>query len=528
MSEFFRQLIVQLSALWQKLSFQQKLITSALIGFTLLGLVGLLVFANVAGGGGGGASGGGQGSTKGMRPLYTNLELEEASQITQQLQKGNYKYRLENNGRDIHVPAKQLYEIRMALAREGLPKRRGIGYELLDKTNLGQTDQLQRINARRALEGELQRTIEDLDEVNTARIHIVIPEHTIFLDQQEDSKATVVLRTVTGRTLSKDQIRGITHLVASSVQGLKPQNISIVDVEGKLLSNPFTGDELAMTSSTNMELKNNMERALEVKTSQMLATVFGHAKSQVKVAADLDFDKVERTIRSFDPESRVIRSENRSEEITKNAPDGDHNRESSTTNYEIDETVERTVQQVGALRRLTVSVVIDGKYDFVNEGKNRKRVFIDRTPDELQKIEDLVKNAVGYDLARGDQIVVASLQFDNSFLDDEQERILREEARANQMLIIKIILAVFVGIVFLLLIRSIAKTVTEAMNPPVPELQELGLELSEEEEVSEERARAQELLEKVEVMTNMTPINTAAIIRQWLTQSAPQGGGKKK
>jgi flagellar M-ring protein FliF len=316
--------------------------------------------------------------------------------------------------------------------------------------------------------------------------------------------------------------------VASSVQGLKPQNISIVDIEGRLLSNPFAGDELAMTSSTNMELKMNVERSLEIKTSQMLATVFGHAKSQVKVAADLDFDKVERTVRSFDPESRVIRSENRSEEVTKNAPDGDHNRESSTTNYEIDETVERTVQQVGALRRLTVSVVIDGRYELVNEGRDgRRRVFIDRTPDELQKIEDLVKNAVGYDLSRGDQIVVASLQFDNSFLDDEQERFLREEARANRMLIIKIVLAVFVGIVFLLLIRSIAKTVTEAMNPPVPELQELGLEITEEEELSEDRARAQELLEKVEVMTNMTPINTAAIIRQWLTQSAPPGAKKK-
>ncbi|MCL2689559.1 MAG: flagellar M-ring protein FliF [Chitinispirillia bacterium] len=525
MSEFFRQLIVQLSAVWQKLSFQQKLVTSALIGFTLLGLVGLLVFANTAGSGGGG--GGSPGSTKGMRPLYTNLELEEASQITQQLQKGNYKYKLENNGRDIHVQAKQLYEIRMALAREGLPRRRGIGYELLDRTNLGQTDQLQRLNARRALEGELQRTIEDLDEVNTARVHIVIPEHTIFLDQQEDSKATVVLRTITGRTLNRDQIRGITHLVASSVQGLKPQNISIVDVDGKLLSNPFQGDELAMTSSTNMELKQNVERSLEIKTSQMLATVFGHAKSQVKVAADLDFDKVERTVESFDPESRVIRSEERSEENTKNAPDGDHNRERSLTNYEIDRTVERTVQQIGALRRLTVSVVIDGRYDVVTEGKTRRRVFIDRTPDELQKIEDLVKNAVGYDLARGDQIVVASLQFDNSFLDDEQERILREEARANQMLIIKIILAVFVGVVFLLLVRSIAKTVSEAMNPELPKLEELGLEISEEEEISEDRARAQELLEKVEVMTNMTPINTAAIIRQWLTQTSTQGSKKK-
>jgi flagellar M-ring protein FliF len=508
---------VQLSALWQKLSFQQKLITSSLVGFTLLGLIGLLFFAHTSGGGGGG--GGGKQTSGGMRALYSDLELEEAAQITDQLNKGGYKYRLENNGRNVLVNPKQLYEVRMALAREGLPRRRGVGNELFDKTNLGMTDFTQKLNARRALEGELQRTIEDLDEVKSARVHIVIPEHTIFLDQQKDAKASVVIRPVLGRELSKDQIRGITHLVASSVDGLKRQNISIVDVEGKLLSSPFADSESAMTSSQNRELQQNVERYLENKANQMLACMFGHSKAMIKIDADLNFDQVEKTIETFDPESRVVRSEERSDENTKNAPDGDHTRERSLTNYEIDRTVQRVVQEVGNVRRLTVSVAVDGRYE-MQEGK---RTFVDRTPEEMQKVEELVKNAVGYDVARGDQIAVASLQFDNEFLRMENDRMLMEDKQAERALIIKLILAVIAGAAFLFLIRSMAKAVTEAMNPPVPALEHLGLEQMVEEEVpSEDQMRASAILDKVELLTNEAPANIAAIIRQWLVEGVAE------
>jgi len=515
MSEFFKQLVIQLTALWNKLSFQQKLITSSLVGLTLLGLLVLLLFASTGGGGGGGKGGKDGSAAGGMKVLYFDLELEEAAQITEQLNKGGYKYKLENNGKNVLVSQKQLYEIRMALAREGLPRRRGVGYELIDKSTLGQTDATQKINFRRALEGELQRTIEDLDEVKSARVHLVIPEHTIFLDQQKPTTASVVIRPILGRELNKDQIRGITHLVSSSVEGLKPQNISIVDIDGKLLSSPFAGDESAMASSQNRELQQNVERYLENKVNQMLSGLFGQSKAMVKIAAELDFDQVESQIEKYDPEGRVIRSEERQDENTKNAPDGDHQRERSLTNYEIDKTVQRVVQEVGNVKRLTVSVAVDGKYE---TGADGKREFVDRTAEELQKIEDLVKNAVGYDLARGDQITVTSLQFDNPFL-GERDRMLAEEAQANRALIIKLIAAVIVGIVFLILIRSIAKAVTEAMNPPVPELEKLGLEeLVEEEEEIEFDQQPSAMLEKVEMLTSQAPVNIAAIIRQWLAE----------
>ena len=518
MSEFFKQLMVQLSALWQKLSFQQKLITASLLAFTLLGLMGLMFFANTSGGG----SGGGKQASGGMRVLYSGLTTEEAAQITDQLNKGNYRYKLENDGRNILVNPKQIYEIRMALAREGLPRRGGVGYEIFDKTSLGMTDQVQRLNRQRALEGELQRTIEGLDEVKSARVHIVIPEHTIFLDQQRDSKATVVIWPEIGRELSKDQIRGITHLVASSVDGLKRQNITINNADGRLLSSPFNEDEGALASSQNKELQQNVERHLARKADQMLERMLGHGKAIITIAADLDFNKVEKTIETFDPESRVIRSEQRSDQNTKNAPDGDHTREESVTNYEIDRTMQRVEQEVGNIRRLTVSVVVDGLYE---KGSDGKRTFIERSANDITKIEELVKTAVGYDLARGDAITVASFQFDNEPMrmfqaqEDEQRR------QAMIELYIKLALALIAGIAFLLLIRSIAKAITEAMNPPPPALEELGLEqLVEEETPSEDQMRASAILEKVELLTNEAPVNIAAIIRQWLMEGVTEKG----
>jgi flagellar M-ring protein FliF len=511
-AEFFRQVIVQLSALWQKLSFQQKLITASLVTITLVGLLGLLFFAH-SGGGGGGKGGGAAG---GMRALYTDLDIETAAQITEQLNKGGYKYKLENGGRNVLVNQKQLYEIRLALAREGMPRPRGVGNEIFDRVNVMMTDAREKQNVRRALEGELQRTIEDMDEVKQARVHLVLPEGSVFLPQQREAKASVSIRFMPGRELSREQVRAITNLVASSVDGLRPQNISVVDlVSGELKSRPQE-DESVVISDNNRELQQNVERYLVKKANEILADVLGYSKSTVKITADLDFNQVEKTIETFDPESRVMRSEVSMEENTKNAPDGDRTREEATRNYEIDKTVQRVVQERGYVRRLTISVAVDGKYE---KGADGKTAFVERSPADMQKIEELVKNAVGYDLARGDQIFVTPIQFDNEALRLEQERLAMEDKQAERALYIKLILAAVIGIVVLLLIRSIAKAVTVAMNPPPPVLEQLGLEdLVEEEELSEADNRASAILEKVELLTAQSPVNIAAIIKQWLVE----------
>jgi len=513
-AEFFRQVIVQLSALWQKLSLQQKLITASLVGITLVGLIGLLFFAHSSGGGKGSVSSGG------MRLLYSDLSIEEVTQITDLLKKGGYNYKLENDGRNVLVNQKQLYEVRMALAREGgLPNRRGIGNELILKTSLGTTESQQEQQKRIALEGELQRTIEDMDEVRAARIHLVTPKPSIFVldkDDRQEAKASVTIRFKPGRDMSKEQIRGITYLVSSSVEGLKPQHVSVIDaVTGEPKTNPFE-DEGTAVSTQNREIQQNVERSLVRKAHEILADILGYSKSTVKITADLDFNQVEKTIETFDAENPVKRSETTEEESVKNAPDGDRNKERVLTNYEISKVVQRVVQERGGIRKMTVAVAVDGKYE---TGADGKRTFTERSPADMQKIEELVKKAVGYDLARGDEITVASIQFDNELMEEERMRLSREEKEARLALYIKLALAVIAGVAFLLLIRSIAKAVTEAMNPPVPILEQLGLEdLVEEEEPSEADKKASEILAKVELLTSQAPVNIAAIIKQWLVE----------
>lgn len=505
MSEFFKQLITQLSAIWQKLSIQQKIVTTALIALTLLGMTGLIMWSQ-------------KNMTKdnGFKVLYSNLEIEESAAITEALQKGGYKYKLENDGRSVSVEQKQLYEIRMALAREGLPRKSGIGYELFDKTNLGMTDYVMKMNSKRALEGELQRTIEGLAEVKSVRVHIVVPEPTIFLDNQKEAKASVVIKCIAGKELNKEKIRGIAHLVSSSVDGLKPEQISIVDYSGRLLSDPFGADESALAGSRNMELQQNAEKYLESKANQLLGNVLGPSKAFVKIACDLDFDRVEKTLEQYDPESRVVRSEERIDENKKNAPDGDNQKERSLTNYEIDKTVQHVIAETGNVRRLTISVAVDGRYE---KGSDGKMSFVARSPEEIQNIEDIVKNTVGYDLARGDQITVSSVKFDNEFLMQEQAEMRNRERWEFWMTIAKYVLGFAVAVLFLVFLKSLAKTVAESMNPPVPAIEHLGLEEPVVEEVPEEVRRSSEILERVEMLTREEPVNIAMIIKQWLAEA---------
>jgi flagellar M-ring protein FliF len=519
MAEFFKQLIAQITAIWQRLTIQQKIITASLIGFTFLGLISLMIWAQATP----------KGSMSGYRTLYSDLDMEEAAAITEQLQKSNIKYKIEGEGRTILVENKKMYETRMLLARKGLPRSHGVGYEIFDKTSLGMTDFVQKVNLRRALEGELKRTIEGLEEVKAARVHIVIPEPTIFTDKEQPAKASVVVRTVPGRDLSKEQIRGIGFLVSSSVEGLKPENISILDFEGKLMSSQFAGDDGALQSSQNVELQHNVERYLEGKARQILDGVLGPGKSNVRVTVDMDFDRAEKTVEKYDPESRVIRSEERDDENVKNAPTGDAQKEKTLTNYEIDKTIEHVVGEVGNIKRLSVSVAVDGKYEVLDKtGKSsEKPAWVARTPQELQTIEDMVKNALGYDLARGDQISVISMQFDNEFIRSERSDLQTSDAWERRMTIVKYAAIFVIAIVFILFLRYLARTVAEAMNPPPPKLEPLGVVEEIHEEVPENVQKTSAMLERVEILTREEPVNIALIIRQWLAESSP-GSGRKK
>src|SRR3989454_5421082 len=243
------------------------------------------------------------------RPLFTNLAERDASAIVEALRAEKVPFRLEDGGRAILVPAERLYELRLALASHGLPGGGGVGFELFDRQTLGQTDFLQRLNYQRALQGELGRTIGQLGGVEAARVHLALPERSLFVAEDRRPSASVVVKLVQGRTLSAAQIDGIVHLVAASVEGLQPEAVTVVDEAGRILTSDRRGAEAAGTSNAPLEIQQAVERGAEERIESMLGAVVGRDKVVARVAASLDFSRVERTEETYDPDRTAIRTQ---------------------------------------------------------------------------------------------------------------------------------------------------------------------------------------------------------------------------
>jgi flagellar M-ring protein FliF len=353
--------------------------------------------------------------------LYSNLESAEAGEIVNYLSTNNVPYEISDNGGSIDVPSDQVYKLRLALASQGIPKAGTMGYSIFDQNNLGMTDFLQNLNFRRALEGELTRTIMQLSEVQAARVHIVIPKERLFKEDKKEPTASVVLKLRNRAGLAKAQLAGISHLVAASVEGLSPQNISIIDYDGNLLSGGRDKDQLAGLSTSQLEVRQNVESYLQDKAQSMLDGVLGSGKALVRVTADLNFQQLERTSEQFDPDKPSIRSEERttnsSSNSDKTADTGENKQEENSqtvvTNYELNKTVEHIVNAVGTISRLSIAVTVDGSYQTPKEGAEAgEKVYQPRSQEELDRLAGIVKNAVGFDTQRNDQIEIINVPFD--------------------------------------------------------------------------------------------------------------------
>lgn len=506
MGDFFKQLIAQLSSIWQKLSVQQRVIIASLIGFMFISLIGLVLWSSSGVGGG-----------DKMKRMFTNVSAEDLAEITAQLSTSGYKYEIRENGTSLFVEADKFYEAKMALAAEGLPGDNVVGNELWDKTEFGATDLAQNIKKRRALEGELTRTIRSIKQIKDARVHLVFSKKSLFLEDAQKAKASIKLAVKGNYRLTKAQIRGIAFLVASSVESLDASDVSIIDQTGKLLSSSYKDDETALMSSRNMELEANIEKNITRKVDYMLTPILREGDFNVTVDVDLDFDQIEQSLEKFDPESKVVRSEERNEAGVKNAPDGDQENESMVSNYEINKTVEHIIKEIGNIERLSVSVAVNGVTETAEDGKETYR---DRTPEEITKLENLIKKAVGFDVARGDQISVVSMKFSNEHLKEiemeEQKQDTEDSLKqwGNFALIILVIAFAF------FILWKMGRSMSDAMNPPLPEV-ELPSSIEDDEiiaEIPENVARSNELLEKVEIMAENDPNNVAKIIRDWLNE----------
>jgi len=362
--------------------------------------------------------------------LYSDIDEAEAGEVINYLNDNKIPYRLTGNGRTVEIPSSDVYKTRISLAAEGIPRSGSIGYSIFDQNNLGMTDFLQNLNFRRALEGELTRTITQLSEVQAARVHIVMPKERLFREDKKEATASVVLKLAGNSGLSKRQVSGVAHLVAASVEGLKPANIAILDYDGNLLSSGQEDDPVAGLSGSQMEVRKNVEQYLEDKAQSMLDGVLGAGKSVVRVTAELDFQQLERTSENYDPNTPSIRSEERTKTTNSNSDKqveaseslAEENSEITITNYELNKTVEHMINAVGGIKRLSMAVMVDGTYHEVeNEAGVLQGVYQPRPQEELDRLAAIVRTAIGFDVERNDQLEVVNMPFDRRNLEADRD-----------------------------------------------------------------------------------------------------------
>ncbi len=486
----------QLTKAAQRLSIGQKLAMGAVCLLVLLSIIFALHWAK----------------RPDFAPLYTNLSPQDAAQMVDKLRSAKIPYRLAAGGTTIMVPSKDVYQTRISLASEGLPQASTVGFEIFDKTNLGTTDFVQKINYHRALEGELTRTIEQLAAVQSARVHLVIPNPSLFAQEQREATASVVLNLAGGGRLNQNQVKGITHLVASSVEGLKPENVTILDSWGNILSGGDGEENSLFTLTSNqLDLQKNVESYLSHKALAMLEKAVGVGNAIVKVNVELDFKNIEKTVESYDPESSVIRSEERNEQTS--ASQGGKS-ESSITNYEISKTVEHIVDKTGNIEKLWASVLINGTY-ISKKGKKGKeiKVYQPRSEEEIGRLTEIVKKAIGFDPARGDQIEVANIQFGTSpqpaQVNLKPSPLARMGSGMGRKVLIGIILVV--ALFFLKLALKQLGEIASSLQP-TPSAPTMGGGEEGEKEVRYDP--------KAEIikMANEKPDQLASLVRSWLTK----------
>jgi len=370
------------------------------------------------------------------RILLADAAPEEVQAVVAQLKKANIPCRVSGSGTTVQVVAERLDQARMEVASSGLT-RGGTGFELFDRRDFGMTSFQERINYRRALEGELARTIRSLVEVRSARVHLVVPRRALFRQEHVDPSASVVVNLKPGRQLQKRQLSGIRQLVASAVEGLEPRRVTVLDGHGAILARAQENPD-EQIANDRAEYQHQLERMLEARIISLLEPVVGLGKVVAQVNADVELQRVVETAESYDPDGTAIRSEQISQEVQGNPGDraqgvpgsrsnlpgsGDNKpgttpavaqrleRNTKTVNYEVSKKVRQVEHGAISLKRISAAVVVDGTYQREGEGEQAKTVYQPRPTAEMTRLRELVKKAIGFDPARGDQVEVSNLAF---------------------------------------------------------------------------------------------------------------------
>jgi len=513
-----------------------------------------------------------------FRPLYSSLAPEDAAAVLAKVREGGTEFRLSDNGSVILVPSARVAELRLQMAGAGLPKSGRIGFELFDKSSFGASDFAEQVNYHRALEGELERSVMSLAEVEQARVHITFPKDSLFLDARQPAKASVLVKLRPGAQLAPQSVAAICQLVASAVDGLAPEAVSVVDTRGNLLNRarkPASPDD-PQPSEESLEYKQRLEHDLVSKINQTLEPLLGANKFRASASIDCDFSSSEQSEESFDPAKSVMVSSQKTEDMSAGAstagipgtasslprpaprPAGGGNtvsRRTENISYQSSHTVRHVREPEGTVKRMWVSLLVDSDVRYEGAGPKARRVVEAPSADKLKAIHDLVAGVIGLDAERGDQLVVETLPFEST-LNPEQlpppqppppPPTLREQFLKNRLFVIGVGVgaALLLALLFVVLrigARKPARPAAELPGelPPAPTPGELEAQIEKRlaEQAAQRQRQEQEALNalKLPAITKKTEVLTkhiseqakkdaasmAHVLRAWMSESGEE------
>lgn len=530
-----RDVVSQFQTFFQSLTVAKKAILFSVLAVVLVGMVSLIYVAN----------------RESWVPLYSGISNEDAAIIKEKLDKSQIPVLVGPGGRSILVPTEMADDARLLLAKERVILGGGLGFIdlFVGETSIGETEFQQQVKFRIALEGELSRLISKLDNIRSAKVTLALPKKSVFLQEEEKATASVMIENASGDTVSRAQVKTITHLVANSVENLSKNNVVVVDNTGRLLSKGLGDDDTGGNFSDHFNFRRQLERALETKVLTLLEPVVGVGRVKARVAAELSFDRTTTKEEIFDPENTVVRSEQTSQEnstgtrsipvgipgVTSNLPEtragasevanvSQLSRTNETRNFET--SVKRVVTEpaVGTLKRLSISVLIDGKYKPIRDpdsGQIITRQYEEWSTAEKQAIEKLIRAAVGFNEKRGDVIEVINLRFRKAQEEDISAEL--EKTARNRQFFLDILRFTFLGVGLLALIMFVVRPMVQRLSAKPEDLDLLmGLpatigELEGEElEIPTEREVGIPPRDKIMDMARTDPLATASLIRAWL------------
>lgn len=482
-------------------------------------------------------------------PLFSQLSEKDASEVVDGLQRANIVFKIDEKSGTVLVDASKAQEARIRLASSGIPASAASGFEVLDKENVfGASQLVERARYVKALEGELERTISSIGSIKSARVHLALPKQTSFLKDKREPSASVFIDIQGRYRLESEQVEAITHLVASSIQGLSAQNVTVIDQNGKLLSS--SGDDSFSVASKQLEYTHKLESMYAQRIHDLLVPMIGYDRVKAEVTANVDFVSWEETSENYDPDKKVIRSERTSEtermlngaakgipgalsnqpppkaqdtpmtnpkdkkpSVTEAKPLAENISKQATINYEIDRKIKHQLNSPGKLLRLSVAVIVDDKVTYGKDGKANKKPL---TPEEMEKIEKLIKDAIGFDKERGDKVTVVNSAFAQAepIAPLPKENIMEKIpffAISKQLIAVGTIL-----IIIFLVLRPIIRNLTNISSYKKSIMKEIAMSQEEAMANNPNLKTGDDFSVKIKELVHTDPQKAAQIIKQWV------------